>query len=61
MGNMGPNAVLLTTEKDAVRLREMDLSPLVIQKSWYLPIQLQILFDQQEAFNKIVTHYVREN
>jgi tetraacyldisaccharide 4'-kinase len=56
---LGPEALLLTTEKDAVRLAEMKLPPLIMEKSWYLPIQLQILFDEQEAFNKIITDYVR--
>ncbi len=58
---MGAGALLMTTEKDAVRLREMALKQEIIEKSWYLPIELKILFNQQEPFNKIINSYVTKN
>ncbi len=58
---IGPEALLITTEKDAVRLREMALKQEIVEKSWYLPIELKILFNQQETFNKIINSYVTKN
>ncbi len=51
--------IILTTEKDAVRLvkytEELNTIPLYV-----LPIKPQFLFNSKEAFNQLVIHYVAE-
>ncbi|MGL4851878.1 MAG: tetraacyldisaccharide 4'-kinase [Phocaeicola sp.] len=54
--------IIITTEKDAVRLishRHLaeELKPYI----YVLPIEVEILQDQQEKFNSTITDYVREN
>ena len=58
---LGSEAIVVTTEKDAVRLRGKDLSPLLSQKIWYIPIELEILFNEQDSFFKTVKNYVGKN
>jgi tetraacyldisaccharide 4'-kinase len=57
----GPKAVLLTTEKDAVRLKHASLSERLIEKIWYIPIELRILFNEQDNFNQTIEQYVETN
>ncbi|WP_462318927.1 tetraacyldisaccharide 4'-kinase [Marinilabilia sp.] len=57
----GPEAIMLTTEKDAVRLQHKGLPTELSEKIWYIPIELKILFNQQDTFIKTVEHYVRKN
>jgi tetraacyldisaccharide 4'-kinase len=57
----GPDTVILTTEKDAVKLRHTPLPSSLKQKIWYLPIQLKILFNDENTFKKTVKAYVRTN
>ncbi|MGM0375976.1 MAG: tetraacyldisaccharide 4'-kinase, partial [Bacteroidota bacterium] len=59
--NAGPDAVIVTTEKDAVKLKHVNLPAEISKRIWYLPIQLKILFDKQNTFNKTVKAYVSTN
>ncbi len=53
---------IITTEKDAVRLRTVEgLSDEVRQHLYVLPIRIKLLVDQEESFNKHIIDYVRKN
>lgn len=52
--------IILTTEKDAVRLRE--IVPANVKSSfYYIPVTIQFLNDDSEEFNNLITDYVRKN
>ena len=54
--------LIITTEKDATRLATAEeLSDEVKQDLYALPIHIQLLQDQEEAFNKHIIGYVRKN
>lgn len=58
----GQNARLITTEKDAVRLNALEMLPESIKRCiYYIPIELQILFDEGVIFDKLITDYVGNN
>ncbi|MGQ1889303.1 tetraacyldisaccharide 4'-kinase [Thermophagus sp. OGC60D27] len=57
----GPETIILTTEKDAVRLLQKDLDFAISNKIWYVPIKLTILFNQQDPFLKTINNYVKGN
>lgn len=52
---MGPNTAIITTEKDATRF------PDVRTEIFYIPIELQILFGQEQEFNNKIENYVKRN
>ena len=54
--------LIITTEKDASRLREVDgLSDEVKKHLFALPIRIKFLLDQEEQFNQSIIGYVRKN
>lgn len=54
--------MIITTEKDAVRMASHPQLPETIKPYIYvLPIEIVFLQDQQEMFNKYVLDYVRKN
>lgn len=53
---LGEYKIILTTEKDYVRLKTFDY---LRDKIFYWPINVEI--DNQEAFNQIINDYVRKN
>ena len=54
--------MIITTEKDAVRLADHPLLDEVLKPYIYvLPIEVTFLQDQQELFNLNITEYVRKN
>lgn len=54
--------LIITTEKDATRLSELDnLSEEVRQSLFVLPIEINILRDEQENFNEKIKGYVLKN
>jgi tetraacyldisaccharide 4'-kinase len=60
--NAAAGAVLLTTEKDATRLH----LHLDVIKSWnvplfVLPIEVAILLNQQEHFDRLVNNFIEQN
>ncbi len=59
---MQGNKLILTTEKDATRLRSIDNLPQSIKENIYaIPIRVKILNDEEELFNKKIIYYVTEN
>lgn len=56
-----PGTLILTTEKDAMRLQEADVPETLKNKIYYVPIRVVFLNDDQEEFNKIIRNYVRSN
>ena len=53
---------IITTEKDAVRLRATDgLSDDVRRNLYQQPVRVSLLLDQEETFNQYIIDYVRKN
>ena len=56
------DSLILTTEKDASRLKFVQgLSESVLKHLYYLPIEIEILNNQQATFNNTIIEYVRQN
>ncbi|MCX7954902.1 MAG: tetraacyldisaccharide 4'-kinase [Bacteroidales bacterium] len=56
------NKIIVTTEKDGIRLKESSSAHLIIDLPvFYIPIEIEILFNQEEEFNKQLINYVRKN
>ena len=58
----GCQRLIITTEKDAARLKAQpalseDLKPYI----YAIPIEVEILLNQQESFNQNIIGYVRKN
>ena len=53
--------LIITTEKDAARLRGCKLSENISCHLYVLPIEIEFLQDQQEIFNNYITDYVSKN
>ena len=54
--------LIVTTEKDETRLLQTEgLSDEVRKHLYVLPIKIQILLDQEKAFNQTIISYVRKN
>jgi len=54
--------IILTTEKDAMRLRQLDNIPEYIKEVlFFIPIRVYFLNDEAVKFNSIVFNYVRSN
>lgn len=54
--------IVITTEKDAVRLRELNLTDELKDKLYYLPIEVSFIGDDaQQKFDKQILEHVREN
>ena len=54
--------IIITTEKDAARLQHLKgLGEEVMQCTYVLPIEISIMRDEQDMFNKTIIDYVREN
>jgi tetraacyldisaccharide 4'-kinase len=53
---------IITTEKDAIRLREApNLSENLKQHLWFIPIRVKFLNDRTKDFNKQIIEYVKKN
>ena len=54
--------LIITTEKDAVRLKETDGLYEIVKKSIYeLPIKVSFMLEQEDIFNDKIISYVRKN
>ena len=54
--------IIITTEKDAARLLHLQgLDEEVRQSTYVLPIEISIMRDEKEKFDKTIHDYVREN
>ena len=61
LARMPQESIILTTEKDATRLRDAAL-PQATKKSIYvIPIEVKILNNEEDKFNQIIIDYVTEN
>jgi tetraacyldisaccharide 4'-kinase len=57
-----PDALVLTTEKDAMRLQGLDPGESIKKALYYIPIRVEFTDNnQKEEFNKIILNYVRSN
>ncbi len=55
-------SLVLTTEKDATRLREMNnISNEVKSNLYYIPIEVGFLENKKEEFDKLIFDYVKKN
>lgn len=53
---------LITTEKDAVRLREFaNIAEPIRSASYYIPVGIHFLNDDQAEFDNLIVDYVRKN
>lgn len=58
----GENKMVLTTEKDAMRLQELEtLSHDLRTKLFYIPIEVEFMNNQKETFDKQIIDYVKKN
>lgn len=53
--------LIITTEKDAARLRGYTLTDTLTHSIYVLPIEVEFLQEQQEKFNHYITDYVSKN
>ena len=51
---------IITTEKDASRLKQFPTFK-YSSETWYLPIKIEILFDEAGRFNNLIESYVTES
>lgn len=60
--SMAEPKLIITTEKDATRLEDMDgLSEDVKKNIYTLPIEIKVMLDQQEKFDDMILSYVQKN
>ncbi len=57
----GNKSLILTTEKDAVRLSSLPfLDDDLAERIWYIPISPKIMFDKEDEFNFMIKDYITE-
>ena len=53
---------VFTTEKDAVRLRELPgIDEQLLSALYYIPVEIRFLYDKEEEFNNLIIDYVGKN
>jgi tetraacyldisaccharide 4'-kinase len=53
---------IITTEKDAVRLREFtNIAELIRSSAYYIPLGIKFLNDDKDEFDNLIIDYVRKN
>ncbi|MDP4273907.1 MAG: tetraacyldisaccharide 4'-kinase [Bacteroidota bacterium] len=58
----GENKIIITTEKDAMRLNKFcDSEKDLIENMFFIPIEIKFLHDEGEMFNEHIIGYVRKN
>ena len=55
------NKIIITTEKDSMRLKDMNLSPELISRLFYIPLKIKFLDSEGKNFDEKIVTYVREN
>lgn len=55
------NKIIITTEKDSMRLKDMDLSPLLKSHLFFIPLKIKFLDSEGKNFDEKIVTYVREN
>ena len=62
LANLPRPHIIITTEKDAARLLLLpDLPEEVKRCAYVLPVEVSIMRDEKEKFDKTITDYVQEN
>lgn len=55
-----PNSIIITTEKDAVKLKSSKILPHINHLPiWYIPIGIEILFDEEDILLQQVNQYIK--
>ncbi len=55
-----PNSIIITTEKDAVKLKSSKILPHINHLPiWYIPIGIEILFDQEHHLLQQINQYIK--
>jgi tetraacyldisaccharide 4'-kinase len=57
----GTDKIIVTTEKDAVRLIFYDATENLPEAWYYIPIEVEFLPNEGELFNNQILHYVKNN
>ncbi len=57
----GENPVMITTEKDAMRLMELEPGEDLKKIMYYIPIKVTFVGNQKEAFDPLILDYVKSN
>ncbi len=57
----GDDKIIVSTEKDAMRLNEMDFAPEIRQRMYYLPIEVNFVFDDELELKNEILKYVTED
>ncbi len=57
----GSNKLVITTEKDSVKLENMAFPKDMAQNLYYLPIEVVFLDNKQEEFDNLILSYVEED
>ncbi len=53
--------IIITTEKDAIKLREIsEIDKVLTRSTFYLPIEVKVI-EKEEEFNEQIIQYVRKN
>jgi len=55
------NKIIITTEKDFMRLKDMDLSSSLKSHLFYIPLKIVFLDSEGKNFDEKIVTYVREN
>ena len=55
------NKIIITTEKDSMRLKDLDLSPNFKSHLFYIPLKIKFLDSEGKNFDDKIVTYVREN
>jgi tetraacyldisaccharide 4'-kinase len=55
------DTIILTTEKDAMRIQDLEIEDSLKKSLYYVPIQVKFLNDDQNEFNNLIFNYVRSN
>lgn len=55
------NKIIITTEKDSMRLKDMDISPSLKANLFYIPLKIKFLDSEGKNFDEKIVTYVREN
>jgi len=58
----GKNKIILTTEKDAIRLQNFsNIAGSLAKVIYFIPIRVEFPGNQKIEFNRLIQYYVREN
>jgi len=55
------NKIIITTEKDSMRLKDMDLSESMKANLFFIPLKIKFLDSEGKNFDEKIMTYVREN